>query len=82
MVATNSTTFAAGWGVTDDRGLDIRTVSDSRRAAIVNWLVIKARVLIRADHSDEEIEYLWTRHAVTPRRASVHKVKVYIDGAN
>lgn len=75
---TNSTTFAAGWGVSDDRGLDIHTVAETRRAAIVNWLV-KARFLTRADHTDEDIEYLWMRHGVNPGRASVHKVKVYID---
>lgn len=71
-----STTHADGWAVTDDRGLNIRTVSETRRGAIINWLVVAARVLVLANQTDDEIEYLWVRHGVNPGRAQVHKVCV------
>lgn len=50
--------WAEGWAVIDGSGINVRTVSDSRRAAIVNWLVTNGYMIL-AHHTDEEIERLW-----------------------
>lgn len=39
--------------------IDVRTVSDTRRAAIVNWLVVDRGCLILRTDTDEQIEHLW-----------------------
>lgn len=39
--------------------IDVRTVSDTRRAAIVNWLVVDRSCLILRTDTDEQIEHLW-----------------------
>ena len=48
-----------GYAITGPSGIDIRTVSDTRRAAIINWLVVQARHMIHATDTDEQIERLW-----------------------
>lgn len=48
-----------GWGVVDRDGINIRTVSDTRRAAIINWLVTEARTMISNAHEDDHINALW-----------------------
>lgn len=51
---------AEGWAVKDvDTGINIRTVSDTRRAAIVNWLVVECGVAVSMGHDDLQIEKLW-----------------------
>lgn len=76
---TNSPTHASGWAVVDDRGLQINTVSDTRRTAIVNWLANQLRTSPKHSfNTDEDIEYLWQRYA--SGRAQVHKVNVYVEG--
>jgi hypothetical protein len=50
---------AHGWAVLDDGQINVRTVSDTRRAALVNWLVTERNILILAQTSDEAIEALW-----------------------
>lgn len=47
------------YAVITDQKIDIRTVSDTRRAAIVNWLVVSPGFLVWRTHTDEEIENLW-----------------------
>lgn len=54
---------ARGWAVVDDGLIDVRTVSLTRRAAIVNWLVTHG-VVIGSTYSDEQIEALWFVHKV------------------
>lgn len=73
-----SNTYTDGWAVVGDHGLQADTVASTRRAAIVNWLVTSAKVMVSADHSDEEIEYLWQRYGTNPNRASVRKVKITV----
>lgn len=51
--------YIEGWAVTDETGIDIKTVSATRRAAIVNWIVVKQRLPITTMHSDAQIEALW-----------------------
>jgi hypothetical protein len=49
-----------GWAVnTEDGGINMRTVSDTRRAAIVNWLCDEAKYLVLQGASDDEIEKIW-----------------------
>lgn len=48
-----------GWAVVDYGTINIKTVSGTRRAAIVNWLVVQKGEFITNAHSDEDIERLW-----------------------
>lgn len=52
-----------GWAVRTICGIDTFTVSATRRAAIVNWLVAgehnQRRVMIFAHHDDALIERRW-----------------------
>lgn len=46
-----------GWAVVNGGKIDARTVCDTRRAAIVNWLVTNTEVF-----TDEAIERAWHTH--------------------
>lgn len=48
-----------GFAVRSFGTIDIRTVSPSRRGALVNWLVVTARLMIYDHFSDDTIEHLW-----------------------
>lgn len=50
---------ATGWAVIHGETILTKTVSDTQRAAIVNWLVTDAGRMILASHSDEEINRMW-----------------------
>lgn len=51
---------AAGWAVVNGKGeIRVETVSPSRLAAVVNWLVVSGRVMVSADASDRWIEASW-----------------------
>lgn len=50
---------AAGWAILDRNHIKIRTVSDTRRAAIVNWLCTEKGVLVHNGTTDEQIEAAW-----------------------
>lgn len=50
-----------GWAIMDSRGrILIRTVSDTRRAAIINWLCTEAGLMATRFAFDEQIEQAWT----------------------
>ena len=51
-----------GFAIIDARGIDIKTVSGTRRAAIVNWLVVEKGIFIYTQATDGLIEDLWTTH--------------------
>ena len=53
---------AEGYAVILGDEIDVRTVSPTRRAAIVNWLVVNRRVPILNSTTDEQIEQLWNKH--------------------
>lgn len=64
-------TTAQGWAVVDSFGYPkIKTVSDTRRAAIVNWLVTDCEVMVFNGDTDGQIERTWQRlrasHNVVP----------------
>lgn len=49
-----------GWAVTAMNGeIYIKTVSDTRRAAIINWLVTEKNCIVKAYHTDADIEQMW-----------------------
>jgi hypothetical protein len=54
---TGTTTMTNGFAAVDFRGqILIKTVSETRRAAMVNWLVTEGRVMVFRDSTDAEIE--------------------------
>lgn len=66
---------AEGWAVTGPpEGIDVKTVSPTRRAAIVNWLVVTKEVSVSIGHSDDAIEKLWEYH-----RGNAHALRVRIE---
>ncbi len=65
-----------GWAVLTNEGIDMRTVSDTRRAAIVNWLAVSASILMLAWMNDEYIEKLWQEH-----RGNVRAIPVKVQSA-
>jgi len=50
---------ATAWAVVDHDGINIRSISVTRRAAIINWLVTDARQFISSSHDDDHINALW-----------------------
>lgn len=66
--------YADAFGVIDDDGLNVRTVSDTRQAAIVNWLVTKANIMVRTYHGEDEINTMWDAHR---GEAIVQPVRIY-----
>ena len=53
-------TEAVGWAVISSGArIFVKTVSETRRAAIINYLVIEHEQLITIYHSDQQIEALW-----------------------
>ena len=44
--------------VRDDK-IDMRTVSDTSRAAIVNWLVVNCSCMVFNSTTDDEIAEIW-----------------------
>lgn len=52
-----------GWAVVDvNSEIDARTVSPTRRAAIVNWLTVSCRLFITTRHTDDDIENIWNNY--------------------
>ncbi len=50
-----------GYAVVLDNKIDIRTVSPTRRGAIVNWLVVHVGCFIYNTTTDEQINEMWSR---------------------
>lgn len=68
---------ASGWAVRDRAGLRVRTVSDTRRGAIVNWLHTYGGVTPLNVWTDDKIEDVWTDIRLR-LEATVHQVKIEI----
>jgi len=47
------------WAVTNLDKTYINTISDTRRAAIVNWLVTEKQMMVYTSHTDADIEAMW-----------------------
>jgi hypothetical protein len=50
---------ADGWAIIECVGIDVRSISPTRRAAIVNWLVVRRNVYITTSWDDARIEHIW-----------------------
>lgn len=50
---------AIGFAAIDGGQINIKTVSDTRRAAMINWLVTERNVMIYNAMTDEHVERLW-----------------------
>ena len=64
-----------GWAVSDRGGICVRSVSPTRRGAIINWLHVVAGLRIWDHDTDEHVESLWD-HTHEPFKAEVHEVSV------
>lgn len=53
---------ARGWAVVAGDGIDVKTISPTRRAAIINWLVVRHLEHIAAGDTEKYIENLWRQH--------------------
>lgn len=51
---------ALGWAAIEDRKIKVRTISDTRRSAIINFLVTERLVMLTSLASDDHIERLWS----------------------
>ncbi len=54
--------IASGWAATERGEIAVDTVSPTRRAAIVNWLVTRKKELILADTTDAQTEAPWFKY--------------------
>jgi hypothetical protein len=63
-----------GWAVTVNGRINLRTVSDTRRSAMVNFLHTKVRP-IRNSMTNAEIEAIWER---VHKAAHAKVVEVYV----
>ena len=50
---------AKGWAVIEYGEINVRSISPTRRAAIVNWLCTEASAVLSNAATDIEIEELW-----------------------
>jgi hypothetical protein len=66
---------AHGWAVVDQHGINVRSVSPTRRAAIINWLVANCGMAVWSGASDAVIE-TWWRDRAGSAGASVVQVTI------
>lgn len=58
---TSAPSFVLGWAVIQSRQILIRTVTNTRIGAIVNYLGTVHEIQVTGAHSEEEIERAWLR---------------------
>lgn len=63
-------TECRAWAVVDGNEIIINTVHDSRRGAIVNWLVVRKNLMATIFTTDDEIEARWEEHSQGARRVA------------
>lgn len=68
---------AMGWAVVSANKLYVRSVSETRRAAIVNWLLTEKDVCVMSYHTDLAIEEMWKHHGryVDCREVTIHEAR-------
>jgi hypothetical protein len=53
-------TEATGWAVlAPGARIYVNTIAETRRAAIVNWLVTEKKTMVFTHNTDDDIERLW-----------------------
>jgi hypothetical protein len=68
-----------GFAAVNHRGkILIKTVSETRRAAMVNWLVTEGRIMVFSDSTDAEIEEDFLNFCAKKGLASVEEVTVVL----
>ncbi len=67
-----------GWAVFDDGKMLVATVSQTRRAAIINWLVTERAMIIFNENTDEEIEAAWLSMKITAECCEVNIARAAI----
>lgn len=57
-------TEATAWAVLASGGriICVNSVAETRRAAIINWLVTEKHCDIRNSHTDDDVERMWKHH--------------------
>jgi len=66
-----------GFAAVNHRGeILIKTVSETRRSAMVNWLVTEARVMVFRDSTDAEIEEDFLNFGAKKGLASIEPIAV------
>jgi len=64
-----------GWAIEEDGEVDVRTVSPTRIAAIVNWMLVSADLMIMRGATDEWISREFAGYEAA---RGVHAVEVAI----
>lgn len=67
---------AQGFAVADDTGILVKTVSPTRRAAIVNWLITECGVMVSNSFTEGEVERLFSTHQQEKPGAEVIEVEI------
>lgn len=62
----------SGWAVIDGVEILVRTVMDTRRAAIVNYLVVHREIQVKQSWTDADIETAWAVHCGEARVVPVN----------
>ncbi len=66
--------IATGYAVVDEGGnIDVRTVSPTRIAALVNWLYTEQHLMVTRNMPDDLIEHTWSARR---GRREVHHVTI------
>jgi hypothetical protein len=67
--------YSEGWGVVDQNGISMKSVSETRRAALINWLAATNRAYITGIITDDALNALWEERRGD---ALVKRVRIYI----
>jgi len=67
--------MTTGWAVKQNGQILVATVSPTARAAVVNWLVVAAKVPVMNHNTDKEIETMFVQYG---ERAGAELVGVEI----
>ncbi len=70
-----------GWAVLDRDGINVATVGDTRRAALVNWLCVKNGFMMLQHATDEQIEAMWAKKSGTAICTTV-EINIYGQSKN
>lgn len=69
--------MTSGFAAINHRGeILVNTVNETRRAAMVNWLVTELQFLVTLNHTDEMIEELFRRNAAQRGLALIEPVTI------
>lgn len=72
-----ATFTSKGWAVRNEAEIFVKTVSSTARAAIINWLITEAHIMVLAGTPDDEIERMFAQ-----RHGNAKVVPVTIQATN